>query len=224
MFNSRSMKRLITVLLFILPAGIVCGQNNWYINFTPGLDLVMPAPLIIQQSGYKNITIWAEYKSSPFKMPVYYSYRLGFTNENNGYELEMNHLKVHLQNTTGEVSEFSISHGYNQLFLNRVKYGGKIGSKIGAGIVLAHPENTVRGLKLNEKEGLFKEGYYIAGPAIQYGIFKEIFITRRLYLLAECRVSLAYANVPVVNGRAHAPVLAFHIQLGPGFYWYGRPR
>ena len=64
---------------------------------------------------------------------------------------------------------------------------------------------------------MFNDGYYITGPVIQYGIFREIPLGNYFYLIGEARISAAYAQVPVVNGKAHAPMVAFHLQLGPGF-------
>lgn len=211
------MKRLLFLVLLIFYIGNLYGQKNFFVNLTPGTAVLLPSPLKITQSGYDDLKIWARYKSSPFRSPVYYSIRVGWINGDSGYELEMNHLKIHLQNTTNEISRFSISHGYNQIFINQVKSRNKIGRKIGVGLVLVHPENTVRGVGLNQKQGMFNEGYYIAGLAAQYGVFKELNLTKYFYILAELRTSIAYANVPVANGRAHVPILAFHLQLGPGF-------
>ena len=134
-----------------------------------------------------------------------------------GWEAELNHLKVYLKNLPEEVDRFSISHGYNQIFINRIFNAGGINRKVGLGWVAAHPENTVRGLKLDEKKGLFGDGYYLTGPAIQYGTWKEIPLGKHFFLLAEVRISAAWATVPVVNGSASAPVVAVHLQFGPGF-------
>ncbi|NQU84788.1 MAG: hypothetical protein HQ541_03425 [Mariniphaga sp.] len=217
--------RIVYVLLIFLTFPFwSTGQNNWYANFSPGVDFVPPMPLIINQSGYEKISFWANYESVPLKAPVYYSYRIGFINEAKGWEAEMNHLKVYLKNKPEEIQRFSISHGYNLLFVNRVIHQKKYGSKVGFGIVLAHPENTIRNFSLDENEGILNWGYYVAGPAIQYGIFKEIALNRTFFIIIESKVSLAYANIPVKNGRAHVPVLAFHLQLGPGIYFRKKGR
>jgi len=205
---------LVFLFLFVLPG---FAQKSWYFNLTPGTDVVFPSPLSIKQSGNEKISLWAFYRSEPFKLPVYYSCRVGFCNGQKGWEAETNHLKIFLKNKPPEVGHFSISHGYNQVFINRVVRKGKLGIKLGAGFVLAHPENTVRGLTLDGNRGLFGQGYYIAGPAVQYGFYEEIGLTKWFYILLESKISVAYANVPVANGRAHVPVAAFHLQAGPGF-------
>jgi hypothetical protein len=193
------------------------GQIRWHVNFTPGLSYVPPAPLEIRQSGHKTIRLWARYQSAPLKLPPYYSYRLGFMENSRGWEVELNHLKVYLRNRPEEIERFSISHGYNQLFINKIYRKNHICRKAGIGLVAAHPENTVRGMTLNEKQGFLKEGYYLTGPALQYGIWRELPIGQRFHLLTEARISAAWASVPVVNGYAHAPIIALHFQIGPGF-------
>jgi len=212
------MKTLFRIVLFLILPFSASTQNDWYINLSPGVDFIPPEPLIITQEGYGPVSFWANYESSPLRSPVYYSSRIGFIKGEKGWEVEMNHLKIYLKNTPDAIQRFSISHGYNQFFINRVKKSGRFRIKTGAGIVLAHPENTVRNLKLDESLGILGWGYYIAGPAVQKAIAAELKIVGRLYMLAELKATLAYANVPVADGRAHAPVFALHLQLGPGFY------
>lgn len=217
MFSNKSgmFKLILGALLLALTTGIHAGKR-WHVNFTPGLSFVPPSPLTILQDTHKPLRLWAKYASKPLNLPPYYSYRIGFREDDRGWELEMNHLKVYLKNLPEEVDRFSISHGYNQVFANRIYNSGKLNFKAGLGFVAAHPENTVRNLTLDEKKGLFNDGYYITGPAIQYGVFKEIPLGKHFYLLGEARVSAAYAKVPVAKGKAHAPVIALHLQLGPG--------
>ncbi|MBN1821648.1 MAG: hypothetical protein JW833_13095, partial [Prolixibacteraceae bacterium] len=140
--------------VFALPV-LVQAQNDFYVNFSPGIDFIPPLPLWVNQGGYENLFLWADYEAAPLKSPLYYSYRLGFFNQAKGWEMEMNHLKIYLKNTTEKIERFSVSHGYNQFFINRVYSKRKIGIKLGFGIVLAHAENTIRGKKLDEGKGLF---------------------------------------------------------------------
>ena len=196
------------------------AQKEWYLNLSPGVVYVPPVPLTINQTGFEQISLWADYETAPLKSPIYYSYRIGFTNENSGWEAEMNHLKIYLSNRPEEIQRFSISHGYNQLFINRVLKLKAYGIKIGAGIVLAHPENTIRQQPLVERRRLFNIGYCLAGPALQFDLFHEFPLSKRFYLLAESKVSFAYAKVPVANGKADVPVVGFHLQFGAGCFFH----
>lgn len=201
-------------VIFIISEGKT--ETRWYINFTPGLSYLPPVPLSVRQKNQPDIDILAHYESAPLKLPPYYSYRLGFDRDGKGWELEMNHLKVYLKNTPAEIDRFSISHGYNQILVNRTGKTGNLKTKAGIGIVAAHPENSIRGLTLDQTKGLFNDGYYLTGPVIQYGIFREIRLGNYFFLLGEARISAAWARVPVSSGKAFAPVVALHLQIGPG--------
>jgi hypothetical protein len=165
------------------------------------------------------ISFWAKYGTAPLKSPIYYSTRIGFKGEKKGWEAELNHLKIYMGNRPAEIQGFSVSHGYNQVFINRVRTFKKFGIKTGAGLVIAHPENTIRNLKLDEKSGTFFGGYHISGIAFKYGLARDFYISNRLYFMMEASMTAAYAIVPVVGGRAYVPVVAFHFQLGPGYYF-----
>lgn len=206
----------LTISLFLLQY-ISFAQEGWYMNFSPGLNYVPPMPLKINQEDCPAISIWANYETASLKSPVYYSCRLGFIKHGKGCEIEMNHAKIYLKNKPSEIQRFSISHGYNQLFLNKVFYKSRHGVKFGAGVVIAHPESTIRNMGFDEKQGFLNWGYYLAGPVFQCCLFKDIDIVGGFYLLIESKVSLAYANVPVCGGRAHVPLLGIHVQAGPGF-------
>lgn len=218
------MKSLWIIIISIGLPVLSCAQKDWYANFSPGLSYAPPIPLIVNQSGFPQLSFWANYKTEPLILPIYYSYRIGFTNQKKGWELEMNHLKISLKNKPEEIQQFSISHGYNQLFVNKIYKHDKYGIKIGAGVVLAHPENIVRNYQLNGEDGILNRGYYLAGPVIQLGIYKELCVTKRFYFLVESKISLAYSNVPVSSGRAHVPLLGMHLQIGPEFFFIKKER
>lgn len=211
------MIRYLIFLIWVNSCFTVYSQRIWYADVTPGLSLVPPVPLVVKQEGGETIRLWARYGSAPLKRPYYYSVRVGTTDDTGSWELEMNHLKVYLRNRPSEIGRFSISHGYNQLLVNRAGRAGRLNAKAGLGIVAAHPENMVRGLKLDENQGIFRKGYYISGLVVQVGVWKKIHLKNSIYLLLESKISAAYASVPVVNGKAGVPVLAFHLQAGPGF-------
>ncbi len=212
-------KRIVFLFVFFqgLAIHFAWSQDRWFLNFTPGLSLVPPAPLEIEQKGAHDISIWAKYRTFPLRLPLYYSYTGGYTRGNRLYEIEMNHLKIYLQNTSEQVEWFAVSHGYNQIFFNTGTMNGKISHKTGIGMVLAHPENTVNGKSLNPYKGLFGRGYYPAGIAAQYVYYKEFHAGKFLYLLVEAKASVGYAVVKVVDGRASVPVAALHFLVGPGF-------
>lgn len=191
-------------------------QRIFYLELAPGISYVPPMLLSVDQEGEERIFLWARYETASFKPPLYYSVRLGQTRNGKGWEAEMNHLKIYLKNTTREISRFSISHGYNQLFVNRLMYKGKVPVRVGAGVVIAHPENTIRGNMLEETGGIFGNGYYLAGPAILAGVRHRVNLTGWLFLSFSGNVTAAWASVKVSEGRASVPVVALQLQVAPG--------
>ena len=95
------------------------------------------------------------------------------------WELELVHHKLYLQNPPPEVQAFQITHGFNFITLNRrwPVYG--FGLRAGAGIVLAHPQTTIRGRAFPENGGAFGLGWYVSGPAAQVGLERRIRLNPR---------------------------------------------
>jgi len=191
-------------------------KGTMYLELAPGFCWVPPVPLTIRQEGYSSIFLWAHYNTASFRLPLYYSIRLGYQSGVTGWEAEMNHLKVYLKNNPPEVGKFSVSHGYNQFLINRLFCRKEMNLRAGAGIVIAHPENTVRGHSLEEQGGLFNEGYYLAGPALLGGISRKANVASWLYFHFSGSITVAWARVKVSGGHASVPVMTFQLQIAPG--------
>ena len=216
--------------LFILPILIVFlamtvsaraqEKRCWQLELLPGIAVVPPLPLTIHQTGHPSLHITAQYQTKSLQLPPYYSYRITTLKANKGWSLEMNHLKIYLKNTSPEIEQFSVSHGYNQVFLNRHCVKDRLTWLMGAGAVIGHPESTIRGRQFQEKRGLFNAGYYLAGIAIQGAMQYYLIQTTPLTLPLEAKVSVGYGQVPIAGGHAHVPIIAFHLLCGLGLrFW-----
>ena len=174
--------------------------------------------LNIKQRGEDVLRIKAKYASESLtNLPLYWLWRFSRWSGNASWELEGIHLKLFLENRPGEVENFDISHGFNLLNINRSwKHQGFI-FRAGAGVVLAHPESTIRGKRLDEHEGIFNTGYYISGPTINLGISKHFYFSKKLFLSSEIKTSVSYANVPISDGNADVYNTAIHVILGLGY-------
>jgi hypothetical protein len=129
--------------------------------------------------------------------------------------VELVHHKLFLENPPPEVERFSVSHGYNLLLVGHGRETSRgLWARAGAGAVIAHPENTVRGLTLREDQGPFRLGYHLAGAAISAGLEGRLGLGDRLGLFLGGRLTGAYARVPVAGGHASVPNLAFHATAG----------
>ncbi|MDP4277918.1 MAG: hypothetical protein Q8914_09845, partial [Bacteroidota bacterium] len=103
------------------------------------------------------------------------------------------------------------------LFINRGFDINGLTLKTGAGIVLAHPESSVRHQRYNGGIGLFNLGYHLSGPAVNIAFGRQIRLNDRFYIQTEAKTTYAFARVPISNGMATVNNWAFHMTIGLGF-------
>lgn len=217
------MKIILYILLFFY-ANLILAQekSNWTIEAHGGFPINIPLPLTIKQNGQDDLKFTAHFNSEPFSPPIYWVYRVSKWKNDKAWEFEMMHQKLYLKNPPKEIQYFSITHGYNQLMFNRAVKFNLFNEKefiyrIGAGFVLAHAENMVRGKELYQGEGYFS-GYYISGPTLNFSFAKQFKISSRFYFNTEIKNNTSFAKIPVVDGHAFVWHSAFEIIGGLGIY------
>ncbi len=174
-------------------------------------------PLKIEQSGFEDLDIYAHYKTKSSESPLYYDLRVSMWSGQKGWELELIHEKLYLKNKPQEVQNFSISHGFNHLLINRAwLYRGYV-LHLGAGLVITHPETTIRNRTLSEERGLFDDGYYISGPTIQVAIGRRFPLSKVFFVTVEAKVTGSYVHIPIEEGNADFPDLSVHGLIGVGY-------
>lgn len=129
----------------------------------------------------------------------------------------MIHHKLYLSNTTSEVQKFNISHGFNMFTINRGFDKRTFQYRAGIGLVLSHPESTVRGLEFGDSDNNLDLGYYLSGPVWNFGISKPIQLSNRFFINTEAKTTFAYSSIKVAKGNADVFNVAFHLILGLGF-------
>jgi hypothetical protein len=129
-----------------------------------------------------------------------------------------------LQNRPDHVQWFGITHGFNTLSLNRAWEIRKCILRAGAGAVLAHPESTINQIVFDDHSGLFKLGYYITGPVMMVSAARPVRITNWFLINLEGKMTIGYADVPIVDGRARLLHMAFHLDAGLGGSFRGIKR
>ena len=182
-----------------------------------GFPYNLSLPLTIKQSGEPDINLTADFASKPFEIPIYWAWRISYWKGNCSWELEAVHHKLFLKNNPLEVQDFSISHGLNLITINRGWQFSYFILRVGAGVVIAHPESIIRNKKSPENGGIFNWGYYLAGPAINIAAAKEFKIIKRLYAICELKLSSSFSHVPIYNGSADLFNIAVQINFGLGF-------
>lgn len=216
-FLKRVLCLLVGGFLVMMP---LLAKAEWSLSVASGVDYNIPLRLRIRQNTYPNIIVKnARYNTYPFQSPPFYDIRLGKWYEGAAWELEFLHHKIYLQNGPSEIQNFSISHGYNLLYINRawlLKHDFRF--RIGLGMVIAHPENRIRGQAINDNRGgpIFNGGYYIAGYSGQIGAGRRFYLNKHIYGLLGAKLLGSYAWVPVAHGYATVPNIAVYGIFGLG--------
>jgi hypothetical protein len=209
------MKRVLffTAIAFLLPS---IAAAEWVFQLSTGSALNIPTPLEIKQDGRPDIDITAEYDTKAFSTQAYYyNIKLAKWKDGRAWEFETLHHKLFLSNRPDEVQRFNISHGYNLNTVNRAWLVKGLIYRVGLGVVMTHPETTVRG-KEHENEGGVN-GFYISGLTAQGAVEKRFDISRKFFLSLEGKLTASYADIPVAGGEASVPNVAAHGLFGFGY-------
>jgi hypothetical protein len=210
--------------LFLLLSFPGLGQTRtWDLGVAGGAVYNAKTPLRVHQNGFEKIRMQAHYRTEPFQPPVYYDLRLSSWQADRGWELKFTHHKLILENLPPEIQRFSITDGFNLLTLNRTWLANKLYLSAGMGLVITHPESTVRQKQFPENKGFLNQGYYISGPTLELSLAKRYYFSRRWYLFGEGRATVSYVKVPVWAGHADVSNAAFHFLVGSGFRISAQP-
>jgi hypothetical protein len=200
----------------LAPAGTAAGAR-WGAEARLGGAWNLPLPLVVRQPGQPDLRLTARWATRPLRFPLYYALRALRWQDRRAWALDLTHHKIHLEDPPPEISEFAVSHGYNLVTVQRLVEARRALAGWGAGLVVAHPENEVRGRRLDESQGLLGSGYYVAGPTLSALIVTLPPERKGLYVSAELRVTLSFARLPVADGSATVPNAALHATLGLGW-------
>ena len=211
----RTQPLLILLTLTGLAATAAAEPANWSASWLFGTAWNVPGRLEIRQSGQDDLVFDAEFATRPFEQPLYWAVRINRQQGRHAWSLELHHHKLVLENPPPEVGSFSITHGTNIVSVQHAWLRPRWRHLLLAGVVIAHPENTVRGRKLPEEGGIFGVGYQLAGPALGVGAGARVPLTGWLDLDLEARITAAWLEVDVVDGRATHTNLALHFLVGP---------
>ncbi len=206
----------IIAFAFILTQTDLNAQSHWTFELHGGEVYNVPLPLTISQQSYPDLKFTAHYNSESLILPVYWDWRFCRWENGKSWEFEVIHHKLYLENITPDVQKFNISHGFNMLLFNRGFDKGSFRYRAGAGLILAHPESTIRGQEFGNSTADWDTGYYISGPVLNLGIGKPIRPDHRLYVNIELKTTFAYSYIKIAHGNAHVYNLALHLNLGFG--------
>ena len=208
---------ILIVAGFLVPSLMTAQQTHWSLEVFGGSAISLPTPLRVDQDGEASIRLTARYATRPWRDAPYYAYRVGRHSGSRGWELELVHHKLYLRDPPAEIQHFEVTHGYNLILVNRVARRRRWIGRIGIGPVVGHPENEVRGRRLDSDRGGFGGGYYLSGVAGQVACSHRLPLGGGFSLVGEGKVTAAYARVPIAGGDATVPNVAAHWLVGVGY-------
>ena len=181
------------------------------VEYLQGTAFSVPTTLTITQTGYPTISLTADYSTRPLDGRWYYDARIGYWKNDNGWLLELLHHKVYLDNPPSEVGSFEVTHGYNMVTLNRGWRRRKLTFQAGGGAVVAHSNSLVRG-----KERSIDAPYTLAGVTGQGAVGRSFALAKWLFGTVEGKLTASWIRVPIADGQATVPNIAFHVLAGVG--------
>jgi hypothetical protein len=116
------------------------------------------------------------------------------------------------------VQFFAIHYGYTYFLVGRGWRTHGFVVHASGGLIVANPDNIVRGKHLNSQGSTALDvGYQIAGGGVALAVSRQIALGTHIYLLADGGLIAGRASVPVVDGSASVPNVGLHGHLGVGF-------
>lgn len=186
---------------------------SWVLQGATGTAWQARTRFVLSQEGHEDLSFRARYETRPFSSGApYYSVRLGRWEGKAAWEIETHHHLVTLGDPPPEIGRFEITHGYNLNTLNRAWERAGLVWRLGAGLVITHPESEVRGRRYEGKG--FAQGFSLSGVCAQAAVERRFRIRGPLLATLEVKLTAAWARVPVEGGDAEVPNLAAHALAG----------
>ena len=195
------------------------ARDGWHFLYAHGMSESAPSTLKLHLKD-EVITKDAEWSGNSFRDSLYYVARLENWKGNKAWEVEWIHHKIYLKNIDSRIRNFSVSDGFNMLMFNRaVEFKPKRIARIGAGILVGHPDVIV-----DDRERFYLKGgiggAYIAGIASQVGLEYRFLRTKHHFMSLDSKLSLAYmARLPISEDSdeyASGVNVALHLSLAVG--------
>lgn len=213
---NKKIKSIIILILAALTFMPGISDAQWVFQLGTGSAYNFTTPLEIKQDMEADINLSARYDTKAFStFTWYYDMRIARWKNDHAWEFETHHHKLHLDNRPDEVQSFVISHGYNLITVNSVWLINDLIYRLGLGIVMTHPETTVRDKEYNDKGGI--NGFHISGITAQAALEKRFSVTEMIFVYLETKLTASYAKIPVEDGDASVPNAAIHGIFGTGY-------
>jgi hypothetical protein len=205
------------------PASAQRAPREVHAEFLLGTAWSLPTPLVVRLPGRAPLRLRAHYATRPWSDAPYYAYRAGGgAAAASGGEAELLHHKLYLESPPPPVEHFEVTHGYNLLTLDAVRPAGPLALRVGGGLVIAHAEGSIAGMRIGgTRRTWLGGGYHVAGVTAQLAVGRDVALGRGrtfLYAAPEVKLTASVARVPLGDdgGSVVVPNVAVHALAGLG--------
>ena len=141
-------------------------KKGWHLSTFMGVSQSTNNHLSIHLEDQDDQVFLAHWNNRSFEDSHWWAVRLEKWKKNKSIGIEAVHHKIYLDNTNDIIQSFSISDGYNLIYLNFGRQYGPHLYRLGVGFVLAHADVTIK----NRKRHIIKgpKGHRVAGPTVQF--------------------------------------------------------
>jgi len=202
-------------LLLAIPVAESAAQVT--VEVAMGTAFNGPTPLTVNQAGFPQIRLTADYSTRPFEHSPYYQIQFSFwrQEQSKAWRVGFLHHKLYLDNPPPEIQLFEVTFGYNTIYGGHAWRFNKWIVSTGAGILVVNPNTQVRGKHLDSRQGF--PSVSVAGATLYGALQRRLPIRGKLFLAAETKVTASTASISVADGNASVPNLALHILFSVGF-------
>jgi hypothetical protein len=173
--------------------------------------------LSISQAGEPDLGFVAHYDTRPWEDTPYFGARVSLWKNNRAWVATVVHHKLYLIDPPSEVQWFRITYGFNMVTLGLGWRHHNLSYTVGAGAVITHASNSVRGKRYLGTGGPLNKGYTFSGITALGSLQYKVPLTHGIYLSAETMASVSYIEVKVNGGEAQVPAAALHLHAGLGY-------
>ena len=205
----------IVLALPVLPCLAYSAEEeaNWSFQVLIGDAYNFESHTRIEHESWGERSFDGDYETRGLEGPLHYAWRISRWVDDRGWELQLLHHKIYLQDPPAGVEALSVSHGFNIVSVNRsLKYRGWI-LRGGVGPVITHAEANVLGTS-------YDGPYEVAGAAALLGVARELELGEHFRLLGEISATFGYIDAhpdgtPELGLTIRNP--AIHAQVGVGY-------
>lgn len=178
-----------------------------------------PTPLVVDQEGFDQIRLTADYSTRPFEQAWYYQGQVGiwYKKDSRAFVFGVLHHKLYLDNPPPEIQQFQITFGYNTLYAGHAWRQHNWVISTGAGALIVNPYTKVRGQTQDRRRGFLSFGYYLAGATVYGALQRRFPVGGKVFFGMEAKVTGSMAWITVANGSASVPNVALHFLASFGF-------